>query len=93
MGWLKLPRIIREEPKFSEQVKALALDHKRLDEVLTGAYFALANGPENFPVVPGTSLSVLKTDVYPNAPALRIFFTYNIDEVHLITIEFTHEED
>jgi len=44
-----------------------------------------------FPTIPGTSLSVAKTAVYPNAPALRIFFTYSDTEVHLLTIEFAEE--
>jgi hypothetical protein len=34
---------------------------------------------------------VAKTAVYPNAPALRIFFTYNDTEVHLLVIEFAEE--
>jgi hypothetical protein len=51
----------------------------------------LARQPEIFPVIPGTSLSVAKTAVYPDAPALRIFFTYTDREVHLVTIEFSEE--
>lgn len=88
-GWpFKKLRTVREEPKFTEQLQALAADHKRLDDVLSALYFELAREPEIFPTVPGTSLSVAKTAVYPDAPALRIFFTYTDTEVHLMHVEF-----
>lgn len=88
-GWpFEKLRTVREEPKFSEQFQALAASHKRLDDVLYALYFALARKPENFPAVRGTTLSVAKTAVYPDAPALRIFFTYTDTEVHLMHVEF-----
>lgn len=91
-GWpFKKLRTLREEPKFREQFEALAASHERLDDVLAALYFSLARQPEVFPTIPGTSLSVAKTAVYPNAPALRIFFTYNDTEVHLLVIEFAEE--
>jgi hypothetical protein len=69
-------------------LRALAVNHKRLDDVLSALYFELSRKPEIFPTLPGTSLSVVKTAVYSDAPALRIFFTYTEAEVHLIHIEF-----
>jgi hypothetical protein len=91
-GWpFKKLRTLREEPKFREQFEVLAASHERLDDVLAALYFSLARQPEAFPAIPGTSLSVAKTAVYPNAPALRIFFTYNDTEVHLLIIEFAEE--
>ncbi len=92
MGWpFEKLRTVREEPKFLEQCQALAVSHKRLDDVLSGLYFSLARQPEIFPKVPGTSLSLAKTAMYPDAPALRIFFTYSDTEVHLMAIEFAGE--
>ncbi len=67
---------------------ALAVDHKRLDELMLGLTFAIARSPEQFLRITGTSVSIAKTDCYPNAPALRIFFTYNPYEVHLLWLEF-----
>lgn len=88
-GWpFEKHRTVREEPKFRDQLKALAVNHKRLDDVLSALYFELSRKPEIFPTLPGTSLSVVKTAVYSDAPALRIFFTYTEAEVHLIHIEF-----
>ncbi len=92
LGWpFERLRTIREEPKFEEQCQALAIIHKRLDEVLSGLYFSLARHPETFPAIPGTSLSIAKTAVYPDAPAVRVFFTFSDTEVHLLTIEFTED--
>ncbi len=88
-------RTIRQEPKFNEQLEALGISHKRLDEVLEGVAFALAREPERFPRIPGTQLSIVKTPVYLNAPSLRIFFTYNTyneEEVHLLTVEFCEDD-
>ena len=84
-------RTIREEPKFDEQRAKLGVSHKRLDEVLAAFHYALCHAPERYPRVPGTTLRVLKTSVYPGAPSLRIFFTFDEHEVHLITIEFCDE--
>lgn len=81
-------REIREEPKFREQLDAIAVDHKRIDEVLRGVYYALSVQPDNFPVISGTPFSFIKTDPYPDAPAIRIVFTYTRDRVDLVAISF-----
>lgn len=83
-------RTIREEPKFREQLDSLALHVERLDEVTRGVYYSLATRPEKFETVAGC-ISVLKTEAYPKAPALRFFFTYTQDEVHLLGVEFVGE--
>ena len=85
-------RTIRQEPKFNEQLETLGISHHRLDEVLEGVAFALSRHPEVFPRVPGTQLSMVKTPVYPEAPSLRIFFTYTDDEVHLLMVEFCEDD-
>ena len=85
-------RTIRQEPRFDEQIERLGISHKRLDAVLLAVGFGLCREPERFPKVPGTCLSVIKCAVYPEAPSVRIFFTYTEDEVHLIMIEFSEDE-
>jgi len=86
-------RTIRQEPKFNEQLEALGISYRRLDEVLEGVCFALAREPERFSRIPGTQLSIIKTPVYPNAPSLRIFFTYNEEEeVHVPAVEFREDD-
>jgi hypothetical protein len=62
-----------------------------MDEILESVSFALARHPERYHQVPGTSLSVIKTACYRDAPSIRIFFTYTDDEVHLVMIEFCED--
>jgi hypothetical protein len=81
-------RTFRQEPKFDEEVAALGITHKRLDAILASATYALAREPQRCEKIDGTSVSVYKTVVYPDAPSVRIFFTYTEDEVHLLHIEF-----
>lgn len=80
-------RDIVHEPSFEAQRAKAGLSHKRLDEAMTGIDSALAMFPEHYPKIPGTTFSLLKTKAFPNAPALRIFFTYNDNQVHLLWIE------
>jgi hypothetical protein len=60
---------------------------------MIGVTFTMARNPEEFTKVPGTNLSIARTDAYPDAPALRIFFTYNPYEAHLLFVEFAEEPD
>ena len=54
-------------------------DIKRLDEVLTGAYWALSTNPEVYDVVNGfADIRLLKTDPLGGLPGFRIWF--RIDE-------------
>jgi hypothetical protein len=66
----------------------LALDYRRIDEVLAGIEDALGKHPEIFEKIPGSRDCMAKTYFYPNAPVIRILFTYNAVEVHLEAIEF-----
>jgi len=84
-------RTIVEEPLFSSQVSELAVDFSRLDEVMNGISFSLCHSPENFPVVPGTQLSVIKTCMYDGVPAIRIYFSYNAERVLLLCLEFCED--
>lgn len=85
-------RTIIEEKAFSRQIEGLAISHRRLDEVMVGISVALSSRPEHCTVVPGTKLSVIKTQAYPKAPALRIFFTYDENDVHLQFVEFAEPD-
>ena len=84
-------RTIRQEPRFNEQLEGLGVEHKRLDDVLGGVHFAVSHSPEKYPSAPGTTLRVLKTVTYPSAPSIRIFFTFDDNEVHLLHVEFCEE--
>lgn len=66
----------------------LAINHRRIDEVLSGIEYGLAKHPEMFEKIPGTGDSMVTTYFYRDAPAIRILFTYTATEVHLVAVEF-----
>jgi len=87
--WFTSPiRTIIREPLFQQQLEQLALDHRRIEEVLAGIEYGLGKHPEMFAKIPGTRDCMVKTYFYPDAPAIRILFTYTAVEVHLEAIEF-----
>lgn len=86
------PRQIVEEKTFTDAFALLKIDYQRLDEVLLGVTMALCVHPEKCDVIPGTILSIIKTRPFPapggkGVPALRIFFTYTEQQVHLRYVE------
>ena len=56
--------------------------------MLAGIEYGLAKHPERVEKVPGGRDCVVRTNFYPNAPPIRILFTYTAVEVHLEAIEF-----
>jgi hypothetical protein len=86
---------IVEDPLFSAQKNAINPDARRMDEVLDGIMWGLGENPrEGFPV-PGHRLWVIKTDLFPGAPRVRVW--YKIDDetqtVRLLSIERVEGED
>ena len=53
-----------------------------------GSVAEYAKHPEIFPGARGTPFSFARLVVYSDAPALRVFFTYDATEVRLICVEF-----
>jgi len=87
--WFTSPiRTIIREHLFQQQLEGLALEHRRIEEVLAGIEYGIAKHPEMFEKIPGTRDCMVTTYCYPDAPAIRILFTYNAVEVHLEAIEF-----
>jgi hypothetical protein len=90
--WFTSPfREVRWEPLFCEQIKALAIDSKKLDHALSYLDYCISSSPETFPRIPGTPFSRAVLHIYeedPQLPPLRIFFTYDAIHVKLICIEF-----
>lgn len=88
-------RELIESAVYTAALKALG-DPERLDDALSGAYWALATNPEVYEVVKGLrDIRILKTDPLGGVPALRIWF--RIDEgghhVHLEMIEAVEQAD
>ena|SRR5216683_4058673 len=91
--WFTSPvRLIIKEQLFDQQLSALAISHRRIEAVLAGIRHSLQKAPEQYEKAPGTEYSVAKTNVYRNAPGIRIFFTYTATEVHLESIEFAEDD-
>jgi hypothetical protein len=79
-GWPSFnARTIKYDPLFESAASAIQPDAKRLDAQLRGAEWAIATKPEAFDLVPGTILRILKTDPWPDAPPLRIYFSIDDD--------------
>jgi len=80
-------REIVETERFTTAFQALKIPYQRLDEVMAGLTHALCYKPEECPVIEGTRLSLIKTRGYGKMPDLRIFFTFNDDQVQLQHVE------
>ena len=81
-------RQIIEESEFKEEKIRISRSVKRLVEILFGITWALARKPESFDKVAGLDLYLAKTDsIPPDIPALYIWFWFDDNEVHLLSIE------
>jgi hypothetical protein len=71
-------RQIAYDQTFLEQAAILRADARRLDELLDGVTWLIANHAEDCEVVE-RNLRVAFTDPFPDAPAMRIYFTITDD--------------
>jgi len=86
-GWQQSsPRDVRRDPLFDSAIAAIEPNARRLDDQLRGIEWAIATAPYEFPQVQGTSLHLIKTDPWPGAPPLRVYFT--IDDEHTCTLRW-----
>jgi hypothetical protein len=86
-------RQVIQDQTFDEQAALLARNTKRLDDIIDGAIWMIANHAEDSAIIEG-NLRVVFTDPFPDAPAMRIFFTItdaNNCTVHWI--EYLEAED
>lgn len=90
VSWPRRLRTIRRSPLFESSVEDLA-SVRRLDEILEGVEWALANDPERFTEVPHTTLRVIPTDPFVNIPALRIY--YRIEDDDHVCLEWAEPID
>jgi hypothetical protein len=84
---------IVEETLYRAQCNRIEPDARRLDEILEGLYWGLGQDPrQGFPI-PNTRLWLLKTDAFPNAPRLRIWYSFDTVKVYLRAIEVIGDEE
>ena len=67
-------RTVVEDQTFWEQARLLQPDAKRLDDIIDGVKWLISSHAEECEVVEG-KLRVAFTDTFPDAPAMRIFFS------------------
>ncbi len=79
---------ILESELFVAQRDAISPDVRRIDDLLEGIMWGLGLNPQQFGHVVG-SLWRARTDAYPGAPSLRVWFKINDAErrVDLLAIE------
>jgi hypothetical protein len=82
---------IRESELFTYQRDAINQDVRRMDEILAGVMWALGRNPQQFSNILG-KLWLAKTDAYPDAPRLRIWFKLDSPLVELLSIERIEED-
>lgn len=82
-----------ESELYNAQRQTIEPNVKRFDEQMRGVTWALAKNPQIFQSVPGTRLNILKTDEFPGAPRLRIWFTFDETKVYLLSIELIEESE
>lgn len=92
-GCLKMPLGIVEEPLYAEQINALRIDWKRLDEAFKEMERAILSVPDIFPQIGGTKLRRIQLVGFPEVPPLSIFFAIVGDRAHLVSAELISGED
>jgi hypothetical protein len=78
-------RQIAYDQTFIEQATLLQADAERLDKMLDGVLWLIATHAESCEVV-DRNLRVAFTDPFPDAPAMRIFFS--ITNAHICTLHW-----
>ncbi len=81
-------RNIVESDLYAAQCKEISADTRKMDDILDAVMWALhENAEQFFQVLPNRNLWLVKTDSFPDAPALRIWFSLTPDVVELLSIE------
>lgn len=82
-----MPTSVVEEPLYTEQINALHIDWKRLDEAFEFFERAVLLVPDIFPQVPGTRLRRIQIVGFDGVPSITIFFAVLGDVAHLVSAE------
>jgi hypothetical protein len=84
-------RSLIEEELFTAQRNMINPNVKRMDAIMEGLTWALSTNPSQFfQVFSNRRLWIAKTDAYPDAPALRIWYRFDDTTVYL-SIEVIEE--
>jgi hypothetical protein len=68
-------RTLYESANYAQCCAKIQPNAVRLDEALRYPLYQISDRPEAFPLIPGTLLRRVRTNDFPGAPALLLFFT------------------
>jgi hypothetical protein len=88
-----MPTGVIEEPFYTEQINALRVDWKRLDDAFSTLERAILLVPDIFPMVPGTKLRRVQIVGFDGIPPLSIFFGIKGANVYLVAAELIEIEE
>jgi len=83
---------IKEAELFAAQSAQIEPNVQRMDEIMESVFWGLGQDPGQFSNVQDTRLWVVKTDPFPGAPRLRIWYTFDDRQVTLLSIEPIEDE-
>lgn len=88
-------RCLAETDEYRRCCEQVEPDAPRLDEALRYPLNAIAEHPENFPEIPKTNIRRAKTNNFPDAPSMIIFFRVIEDDTkcELLWIEPAEPND
>ncbi len=75
-----------------EQIAALGIGFQRFDSLMEAIEWVLCNYAEMFPTLPGTKLSLCKTNEFvggefSDVPSLALFFYYDDTSIRIVAVE------
>jgi len=73
-------RDIRRSALFQLQASIIQPKSARFEEQIRSLEFAISRAADAWPPIPRTNLRVVKTDRFPGAPRLRVYFTIDDDD-------------
>lgn len=79
-------REVVEEDRFQEERDDLSASVRRWDEVMFGVTYTLARAPEIGHETWVEGVFALATDPFPDAPDLVVYYRYDDERVHLLSV-------
>lgn len=68
-------RTVIRSQRFERDCLEVNPNVRRVDEILEGVEWAIAQRADNWPLVNGTGFRAIKTACFPDAPTLLVLFT------------------
>ena len=72
-------RTLVASSRFEREAEATFDGFRRADQAMEAIDWGIATDPESWSLIPGTQLRVIETRTFPDALAVRVFFTIDDD--------------